>query len=480
MCGIVGFIGREKIVYDLLMGLTALQHRGQDAAGITTFKTLFHEKKGLGLVNQVFEPKHLNRLKGDIGIGHVRYTTHGSNELKNAQPIGTNYPFGISMCHNGNVTNFEEINRRLVQDHHILPNTTNDLELILYTFVSELRGNNNLNKVTPDDIFDAVQATQKSVQGAYSVVSIIANHGLLAFCDPNGIRPLTLGKKETKDGVIYGLASETVCFDHLDYEVIRDLEPGEMVFIDQDKNIHTRKGHQKEQRFCVFEFIYFAREDSNLHERLVAGQRVKMGRQLAEKVKAAGLEPDIVIDVPTSGYFAAAGLAEALGIPHKRGLVKSNYIGRSFISSKQSEREDIVKRKLNPIKKTVKGRKIAVVDDSIVRGTTSRRIVKILRDAGAKEIYFISAAPPLRHPCIYGIDMSMTTELIAANKSVEEICTHIGADAVIYQSLSELKDQFDAMGINTCMACLSGDYPTPNAQLALRQIEQERRAVKEE
>ena len=256
MCGIVGFIGREKIVYDLMMGLTALQHRGQDAAGITTFKKLFHEKKGLGLVNSVFEEKHLKRLVGDIGIGHVRYTTHGSNELKNAQPIGTNYPFGISMAHNGNITNFEEISDRLYQEYHILPTTTNDLELILYSFVSELRRSKDLGKVSPEDIFNAVYATQKKVHGAYSVVAIIANHGLLAFCDPNGIRPMILGKKETPEGVVYGVASETVCFDHLDYEVVRDLEPGEMIFIDNDKKVHSRKGHSNGQRFCVFEFIF--------------------------------------------------------------------------------------------------------------------------------------------------------------------------------------------------------------------------------
>lgn len=480
MCGIVGFIGREQIVYDILVGLMALQHRGQDAAGITTFKKLFHEKKGLGLISNVFEEKHLSRLIGDIGIGHVRYTTHGSNELKNAQPIGTNYPFGISMAHNGNVTNFEEISERLYKDYHILPNTTNDLELILYTLVSELTLNKDLGKVTPDDLFDAVVATQKKVHGAYAAVAIIANHGLLAFCDPNGIRPLTLGKKETEEGIVYGVASETVCFDHLGYQVVRDLQPGEMIFIDENKQVHSRLGHSNGQRFCVFEFIYFSREDSYLHTRLVAGQRVKMGRQLAEKVRAAGLEPDIVIDVPTSGYFAASGLAEELGIPHRRGLVKSNYIGRSFISSKQSEREDIVKRKLNPIAKTVEGKKVAVVDDSIVRGTTSKRIVKILREAGAAEIYFISAAPPLLNPCIYGIDMSVTTELIAANKSYEEIRDYIGADALIYQTLEDLKKQFDDMGLNTCMACLSGEYPTPNAALALRQIEEERLAVKKE
>lgn len=478
MCGIVGFIGREQIVYDILVGLTALQHRGQDAAGITTFKKLFHEKKGLGLISNVFEEKHLDRLIGDIGIGHVRYTTHGSNELKNAQPIGTNYPFGISMAHNGNVTNFEEISERLYKDYHILPNTTNDLELILYTLVSELKMQKDLGSVTPDDIFDAVVATQKKVHGAYAAVAIIANHGLLAFCDPNGIRPIVLGKKVTEEGIVYGVASETVCFDHLGYEVVRDLLPGEMIFIDENKQVHSRLGHNKGQRFCVFEFIYFAREDSYFHKKLVAGQRVKMGRQLADKVRAAGLKPDIVIDVPTSGYFAASGLAEELGIPHRRGLVKSNYIGRSFISSKQSEREDIVKRKLNPISKTVEGKKIAVVDDSIVRGTTSRRIVKILREAGAAEIYFISAAPPLLNPCIYGIDMSMTTELIAANKTEDEIRDYIGADALIYQSLADLKQQFDEMGLNTCMACLSGDYPTENVSLALKQIEAERIEMK--
>lgn len=474
MCGIVGFIGQEEIVYDLLMGLNALQHRGQDAAGITTFKKLFHEKKGLGLVSSVFEEKHLARLVGNIGIGHVRYTTHGSNELKNAQPIGTNYPFGISMAHNGNITNFEEISERLYHDYHILPTTTNDLELILYTFVSELKSSKDLGNVTAEDIFDAVEATQKKVHGAYAAVAVIANHGLLAFCDPNGIRPMVLGKRETEDGVVYGVASETVCFDHLGYKVIRDLKPGEMIFIDNDQNVHSRNGHNKGQRFCVFEFIYFAREDSYFHGRLVAGQRVKMGRMLGKKVREAGLKPDIVIDVPTSGYFAASGLAEELGIPHRRGLVKSNYIGRSFISSKQSEREDIVKRKLNPIARTVQGKKIAVVDDSIVRGTTSRRIVKILREAGAAEIYFISAAPPVLNPCIYGIDMSVTTELIAANKSNEEIREYIGADALIYQSLGELKKMFDDMGLFTCMACLSGDYPTENAELALKQIAEER------
>jgi amidophosphoribosyltransferase len=472
MCGIIGLYGKKNIVYDLLMGLNALQHRGQDAAGIITFEKTFHIKKGLGLVSNVFEQRHADRLTGDIGVGHVRYTTQGTNELTNAQPIAANYPFGIAMAHNGNVTNFEEMGKVLYEEYHTLPATTNDLELILYTFASELK-KKDLGNVEPEDIFDAVRITQNKVNGAYAVIAAIANHGLLAFTDPNGIRPLVLGKQETDEGTVYGFASETVCFDHLGYEVVRDLQPGEIVYIDQDKNIHSNIGTQKGKNFCVFEFIYFAREDSSMHGKLVAGQRVKMGRMLGQKLKEMGLEPDMVIDVPTSGYFAASGLAEVMDIPYKRGLVKSNYIGRSFISPNQEERENMVKRKLNPIKKTIQGKKIAVVDDSIVRGTTSRRIVQTLREAGAKEIYFISAAPPVISPCIYGIDMSVKTELIAAQKTVDQIKDYIEADALIYLPLEDLKSIFSDF-LPTCMACLDGLYPTEGALDALRKIEGER------
>jgi amidophosphoribosyltransferase len=471
MCGIIGLYGKQNIVYDLMMGLNALQHRGQDAAGIITFEKTFHIKKGLGLVSNVFEQKHADRLTGDIGVGHVRYTTQGTNELTNAQPIAANYPFGIAMAHNGNVTNFEEMGKILYEEYHTLPATTNDLELILYTFASELK-KKDLGTISPEDIFDTVRITQDKVKGAYAVIAAIANHGLLAFCDPNGIRPLVLGKQETNNGTVYGFASESVCFDHLGYDIVRQLEPGEIVYIDNDKNIHSSIGTKKGENFCVFEFIYFAREDSTIHEKLVAGQRVKMGRMLAKHIKKLGLKPDMVIDVPSSGYFAASGLAEELGIPYKRGLVKSNYIGRSFISPNQGERENMVKRKLNPIRKTINGKKIAVVDDSIVRGTTSKRIVQTLREAGAKEIYFISAAPPVISPCIYGIDMSVTTELIAANKTLEGIKEYIEADAVIYLPLDDLKEIFSKLP--TCMACLDGKYPTEGALEALRMIENER------
>ncbi|AFC26957.1 amidophosphoribosyltransferase [Saprospira grandis] len=476
MCGIVGFYGKPNIVYDLMLGLSALQHRGQDAAGIITFEKSFHIKKGLGLVNDVFAQRHADRLRGNIGLGHVRYTTHGSNELINAQPIAANYPFGIAMVHNGNVSNFEEVHNRLYKEYHILPATSNDLELLLYTFSSELN-KKDLAQIGPADIFDAVSETQKKVHGAYSVIAAIANHGLLAFCDPNGIRPLVLGQKEGPDGQpVYGFASESVCFDHLGYTPIRELKAGEIVFIDENRQLHSSLGHKTADKFCVFEFIYFAREDSELQGKLVAGQRVKMGRMLAQKVREMGLEADMVIDVPSSGYFAASGLAEALDIPYKRGLVKSNYIGRSFISPSQVEREALVKRKLNPIARTIKGKKLLVVDDSIVRGTTSKRIVQILREAGAEKVYFVSAAPAIKHPCIYGIDMSVSTELLAVGRSDEEICDYIGADALIYQKLEDLKAIFEHAGF--CMACLDGAYPTPAAKEALAQIEAERLAIK--
>lgn len=471
MCGIIGLYGKNNIVYDLLMGLNALQHRGQDAAGIITFDKTFHTKKGLGLVSNVFEQKHADRLTGNIGVGHVRYTTQGTNELSNAQPIAANYPFGIAMAHNGNVTNFEELRKMLYDDYHTLPATTNDLELILYTFASELK-KKDLGNLSVQDIFESVKVTQSKVHGAYAVIAAIANHGLIAFTDPNGIRPLILGKQDTTEGRVYGFASESVCFDHLGYEIVRDIQPGEIVYIDEDRNMHSSFGTVKGQNFCVFEFIYFAREDSTIQNKLVAGQRVKMGRQLGKKLKSLGIQPDLVIDVPTSGYFAASGLAEMLGIPYKRGLVKSNYIGRSFISPNQQEREQMVKRKLNPIRKTIAGKKIAVVDDSIVRGTTSKRLVQTLREAGAKEIYFVSAAPAVISPCIYGIDMSISTELIAANKTLEEIKTYIEADAVVYLPIEDLKEIFQELP--TCMACLDKQYPTFGALEALQKIEEER------
>jgi len=476
MCGIIGFTGNKKVVGDLIYGLLTLQHRGQDSAGIVTFEKMFHTKKGKGLVSEVFNEKHYERLRGNTGIGHVRYTTHGSNSPENAQPITTNYPYGIAMVHNGNVTNFKEMNKALYEDYHVLPTSTNDLEILLYTFAAELK-NKDLKNLQVQDIFDAVKVTQQKIQGAYAVISVIANHGLLAFMDPNGIRPLVLGKKETEDGITYGFASENITFDHLGYEVIRDLQPGEIVYIDEQQQVHSTIGHREKQHFCVFEYMYFAREDSIFYGNNVAGKRVRLGQSITKQIKKAGLSPDVVIDVPSSGYFAASGLAEALGVPHHRGLVKSNYIGRSFIAPEQKERENIVHRKLNPIKKAIRGKKVVVVDDSIVRGTTSKRIVEILRRAGAKEVYFVSAAPPVKHPCVYGIDMSVKTELIANKMSMDEIREYINADALFYFDLAELPEIFNKVSI--CDACFTGNYPTPDVEKILDDIEEDRNSEKE-
>ncbi|MFW6366546.1 MAG: amidophosphoribosyltransferase, partial [Spirochaetota bacterium] len=373
MCGIVGFYGPpgSKAVYDIISGLLALQHRGQDSVGVVTFNGTFRTKKGLGTVSTVFKDENLDAIQGRMGLGHVRYTTQGSNELINVQPFTVNYPFGLSMVHNGNVINFRYLRSFLYEEHHRLLETSNDLELILYTFASEME-KHDLKNFSVDDVFAAVTETQKKVEGAYCTITMIANKGMLVFNDPFGIRPLVMGKKMTDDGPVYAFASESTCFDYLDYDIVGDVGPGEAIFIDNQMNVHRRTCHTAGNAFCVFCYIYFAREDSVIHGHLVADIRVRLGRRLADQLHAAGIEPDIVIDVPSSAYFFASGLSEELGVPYRRGFAKNNHIGRSFISPTQSEREKVVKNKLNPIGKIVKGKKIAVVDDSIVRGTTSK------------------------------------------------------------------------------------------------------------
>ncbi len=471
MCGIIGVVGHKDVAPELINGMITLQHRGQDSAGMVTFDGNFHMHKGSGRVSEVFKHIDLNTLKGYCGLGHVRYSTIGSTEAVDAQPIAVNYPFGLAMVHNGNVINFKELRKNLYEEHHRLLDTSNDVALILYTFATVLE-KKDLKHLTVDDIFDSVQEVQKKVKGAYSSITVIANHGFLAFTDPYGIRPIVLGRKFTNKGVVYAFASESSTFDYLGYEKMYDLKPGEMVFIDKNHQIHSRVGKTKKQAFCVFEYIYFAREDTKIHNRLVATERVRMGKQLAETFRKTGLKPDIIIDVPNSAYFFASGLAEALDVPYRRGMAKNPHMGRSFITPNQEQRELMVKQKLNPIGDIVKGRKVAVVDDSIVRGTTSKRIVQLLRDAGAKEVYFVSASPPIKHPCIYGIDMSVKKEILASNYDVSEIHKYIGADAVVYQSLEDLRELYKDLPI--CDACFSGKYPTGITNELLEEIEQEK------
>lgn len=471
MCGILGIYGYDDIATELIYGLTALQHRGQDSAGVVTFNGNFKMKKGLGQVNSVFKDKNVQRLTGSIGIGHVRYATIGSTDVLDAQPHAVNYPFGLAMVHNGNVINFVQLRKSLYEDDHRLLDTSNDVALILYSFASELE-KKNLGNLTVNDIFDIVEAVQNRVKGAFSAITIIANNGFLAFTDPYGIRPIVMGRKFTDKGIKYAFASETTCFDYLGYEIMHDIQPGEAVFIDQQRRVYSKTCIQKKQAFCVFEYIYFAREDSIIHNRLVASERVRMAKPLAEKIKRFGLKPDFVIDVPNSAYFFASSIAEELGIPYRRGLAKNHHIGRSFITPTQKQRELMVRQKLNPIRDVIKGKKIAVVDDSIVRGTTSKHLVKLLKENGAQEVYFISAAPPIKFPCIYGIDMSIKQEIIAAHYSEEEIAKYIGADAVVYQSLQDLKDTYKELPC--CFACFSGEYPTGITEELMSEIETEK------
>jgi len=471
MCGIIGINSDQNVTSEIIHGLTALQHRGQDSAGIVTFDGNFKIKKGVGQVSSVFHNVNLNKLQGNCGLGHVRYATIGSTEEIDAQPFTVNYPFGLAMVHNGNVINFNSLRKQLNEKHKRLIDTSNDVELILYTFAANLE-KKDLKNISVDNIFDTVEAVQRSVKGAYSVLTIIANQGFLAFTDPYGIRPLIMAKKQTENGVTYAFASETSVFDYLEYEVIRDLEAGEAVFIDNNNKVHSRILRQIKPAFCVFEYIYFAREDSIFHNRLVASERVKMGKMLAKNLKQSGLKPDIIIDVPSSAYFFASGLAEEVGIPYRRGLAKNRFVGRSFITPNQKKRENVVKQKLNPIKDIIKNHKIAVVDDSIVRGTTSRHLVNLLKKYGAKEVYFISASPPIKYPCIYGIDMSVKKEMIAAEKNSIQIAESINADAVIYQSLEDLQEMYSDLPI--CDACFSGNYPTGITKDLLDQIEAEK------
>ncbi len=471
MCGILGIWGRDQVAAELMLGLATLQHRGQDAAGAITFDGSFHVKIGRGLVSEVFADKHQERLRGPWGLGHVRYATMGSTDVEDAQPVHVSYPYGLAMVHNGNVTNFDEVRESLYAEHHRLVSTSNDAALILYTFAAELE-KCDLRSLSILDLFGCVEATQRAIAGAYSAVCLIAGRGLLAFADPHGIRPLVLGRRETEAGPEYAFASETTCLDFLGFEAVEEVGPGCAIFIDGQGEIHRHQGVRGRSAFCVFEFIYFAREDSVLRGRVVAEERERMGRALASPVAAAGTPPDVIIDVPASGYFFAVGLASACDAPFRRGLAKNHHIGRSFIQPTDEERRRSVRLKLNPIRGVVDGLRVAVVDDSIVRGVTSRRLVSLLRAAGAREVVMVSAAPPVRYPCPYGIDMSTRDEIIAARQSPDAVRRLIGADGLVYQPLESLQALYRDVGC--CDACFSGEYPTGLDAEALTRIEREK------
>jgi len=441
MCGIVGIVGNTPVGQSLYDGLTVLQHRGQDAAGIVTIhENTFRLRKANGLVKDVFHTRHMLRLQGNIGIGHIRYPTAGTSSSSEAQPFYINSPYGISLAHNGNLTNAEELKEWLFKEARRHVNTTSDSELLLNILGHELQQAADLN-ITPEDVFEAIANVHKRVRGAYGAVALIIGHGMVAFRDPNGIRPLVFGKRETEKGAEYMVASESVALDANDFEFVRDVAPGEAIFITEDGQLHSKQCAEN-PRFnpCIFEYVYFARPDSTIDKISVYGSRVEMGKKLGAKVAKewADEDIDVVIPIPETSCDTALQIAQTLDLPYRQGFVKNRYIGRTFIMPGQEQRKKSVRRKLNAIGAEFAGKNVLLVDDSIVRGTTSEQIIEMARNAGAKKVYFASAAPEIRFPNVYGIDMPSANELIAHGRELEDICQLIGADKLIYQSIEDL------------------------------------------
>ena len=441
MCGIVGIVGKSPVGQALYDGLTVLQHRGQDAAGIVTIhENTFRLRKGNGLVKDVFHTRHMLRLQGDMGIGHIRYPTAGTSSSSEAQPFYANSPFGISLAHNGNLTNADELKSWLNTEARRHVNTTSDSELLLNILGHELQ-NSEQHKLDPSDIFTAISNVHKRVRGAYATVALIIGYGMVAFRDPNGIRPLVFGKRETKSGVEYMVASESVALDANEFEFVRDVAPGEAIFFTESGQIHSQQCAENPSFHpCIFEYVYFARPDSSIDKISVYGSRVDMGKKLGDKIAKEwdDIDIDVVIPIPETSCDTALEIARHLNIPYRQGFVKNRYIGRTFIMPGQEQRKKSVRRKLNAIGTEFMGKNVLLVDDSIVRGNTSKKIVEMARAAGAKKVYFASAAPEIRFPNVYGIDMPSANELIAHGRELDDICEIIGADKLIFQTLEDL------------------------------------------
>ncbi len=482
MCGFISIFGPEgqDVLPDVLSGLLAIQHRGQDAAGVVTFRDKFQAKKGLGLVREVFHEKHLQRLRGHLGVGHVRYPTVGLGDDADVQPFWLDFPVGVAMAHNGNVTNFHELKRTYFADRHVRLASSCDLEAVLYVFADRLIHRPN-TQITPDDIRTATREVFDRVKGAYSVVGIVAGAGMFAFRDPFGIKPCILGKRETPEGTWYAVASESVVLDVAGYQIVRDLRAGESLWIGQDRKPVFMQVGQQPHRPCIFEHVYFARPDSTLDGTSVYQARISLGKQLADEWRKTGLQADVVIPVPESSRTAAQAMAEDLGIPYREGFVKNRYVGRTFIMPNDKARRDSVRHKLNPIQAEFQGKQVLIVDDSIVRGNTSRQIVKIARQMGATKVYLASYSPPLLFPCPYGIDMSTKREFIARGRTHEEVAKELGADHVLYQGIDEMVAAVRKAGVGSttfCKACFEGEYPTGDiTEAMLADIEQDRIAA---
>ncbi len=486
MCGIIGMIAKKPVNQALYDGLTVLQHRGQDAAGIITCHgNQLYLRKDNGFVRDVFHTKHMFNLKGNMGIGHVRYPTSGCASSAEAQPFYVNSPYGISLAHNGNLTNSEALKEALIRDDLRHLNTNSDSEVLLNILAHELNKiGKPRNALKASDIFTAISRLHQRCRGSYAAVAMITGIGIVGFRDPNGIRPMIFGERKTDTGTEFMIASESVAIKTLYFEVERDIEPGEAIFISIDGAMQTHQCAENPKHSpCIFEYVYMARPDSIIDGISVYKARLRMGELLAQKILSLYPQHDIdvVIPIPDSSRTAALPLAYELGVKYREGFVKNRYIPRTFIMPGQSIREKSVRQKLNAIDLEFKDKNVLLVDDSIVRGTTSEEIVHMAREAGANKVYVASAAPPVRYPNVYGIDMPTQAELIAHNRTVEQIATIIGADWLVYQDIKDLiratkhgaVKQFDA-------SCFTGEYVTGDVSADyLAQVESKRGAVVE-
>lgn len=469
MCGVVGILGNNHVNQDIYDALTVLQHRGQDAAGILTFdENRVNLRKDNGMVKDVFQKRHMTRLTGHLGIGHCRYPTAGSSSPAEAQPFYVNSPFGIALAHNGNLTNADALREELFHDDLRHLNTSSDSEILLNILAHEIYQvlGEEQHELKPEDVFTALEGVYKRVSGGFAVVASIVGFGLIAFRDKHAIRPLVYGERQIDGKKEYIFASESVALDTLGFDLINDVEAGEAMIVTLDGSVH-RKVCDKTRSYspCIFEHVYLARPDSMIDGISVYKTRLRMGEALAKKIQKEwpNHDIDVVIPIPDTSRTSALQLANALDVQYREGFIKNRYIGRTFIMPGQAERKKSVKQKLNAIDLEFRGKNVLLVDDSIVRGTTSEQIVEMARQAGANKVYFASAAPPVRHPNVYGIDMPVTSELVAAGKTDQEVCEIIGADKLFYQDLDDLVACAVAGNQNITnydVSCFNRDYVT--------------------
>ena len=449
MCGIVGIVGKSSVNQALYDALLMLQHRGQDAAGMVTCQgEKLYLRKDKGLVRDVFRARHMLQLLGDMGLGHVRYPTAGASSSAESQPFYVNSPYGIVLAHNGNLTNAEALKRDIYEEDLRHINTESDSEVLLNVLAHELQLEGKL-RIDEQDVFRAVSGVHRRCRGGYAAVAMIPGFGIFGFRDPYGIRPMVYGWRDTERGVEYMIASESVALDTLGFDLIADVAPGEAVFIDVAGRLHTRQcADQPVLSPCLFEFVYFARPDSIIDNISIHKARSRMGKKLAAKIRREWPDHDIevVIPIPDTSRTAALQLAGALGVGYAEGFIKNRYIGRTFIMPGQQVRKKSVRQKLNAIDLEFRKKNVLLVDDSIVRGTTSQQIIQMAREAGARHVYFASAAPPVRHPNVYGIDMPAASELIAHGRTEAEICALLGADRLIFQDLDALIEAVQKKG----------------------------------